>query len=277
MARIRSIKPEFFTSEQIADCSPNARLLFIGMWCFCDDQGIHPASVKTLKMQIFPADHFSIEQVQDMVDELLNSSLMIEYDVDNKRYWKVTGWNHQKIDRPNSKYPLPNKDESINRLPDELPNTRRKVAERSPEEGKGEEGKGVEGKGMDTSSPLPPKSPEQESPPTTFEKKIKNEETIKNGYHQINIHPRFNEIREFIIFRLPHLKNTNATEINRWLHDGADPETDIFPSIENSIEFKRGDIGSFSYFTRPIMSCVSIRKEREEQSKRLGEKYAKSV
>jgi hypothetical protein len=32
MARIRSIKPEFFTSISIADLSRDARLMFIGMW-----------------------------------------------------------------------------------------------------------------------------------------------------------------------------------------------------------------------------------------------------
>jgi len=43
MARIRTIKPEFWVSEQVGECSPNARLLFIGMWNFCDDRGVHPA------------------------------------------------------------------------------------------------------------------------------------------------------------------------------------------------------------------------------------------
>ena len=42
MARIRTIKPEFWTSEQVVDCSPTARLLFIGLWNFCDDGGVHP-------------------------------------------------------------------------------------------------------------------------------------------------------------------------------------------------------------------------------------------
>ena len=41
MARIRSIKPEFWTAEQVMECSPMARLLFIGMWNFCDDGGNH--------------------------------------------------------------------------------------------------------------------------------------------------------------------------------------------------------------------------------------------
>lgn len=34
MARIRTIKPEFWTSEQVMGCAPLARLLFIGLWNF---------------------------------------------------------------------------------------------------------------------------------------------------------------------------------------------------------------------------------------------------
>ena len=48
MARIRTVKPEFWTSEQVAECTPIARLAFIGIWNFCDDNGIHPASIKRL-------------------------------------------------------------------------------------------------------------------------------------------------------------------------------------------------------------------------------------
>lgn len=41
MARIRTIKPEFWTAEQVMELSRDARLLFIGMWNFCDDAGVH--------------------------------------------------------------------------------------------------------------------------------------------------------------------------------------------------------------------------------------------
>jgi len=34
MARIRTIKPEFWTAEQVMELSRDARLLFIGMWNF---------------------------------------------------------------------------------------------------------------------------------------------------------------------------------------------------------------------------------------------------
>lgn len=108
MARIRTIKPEFWTSEQIVECSPTARLLFIGMWNFCDDAGIHPASAMRIKMQIFPADGISVSDVEYMLDELLQAGLLIQYEAEGKSYYQVTGWQHQKIDKPNFRYPSPN-------------------------------------------------------------------------------------------------------------------------------------------------------------------------
>ena len=107
MARIRTIKPEFWTDEQVADCSPTARLLFIGLWSFCDDGGNHPASTKTLKMEIFPGDDFSSETISEMIRELIRAELVVEYESEGKRYWHVTGWHHQKIEKPNKRYPSP--------------------------------------------------------------------------------------------------------------------------------------------------------------------------
>lgn len=39
MARIRTIKPSFFRSEDVAALPLRARLLWIGLWTQCDDQG----------------------------------------------------------------------------------------------------------------------------------------------------------------------------------------------------------------------------------------------
>ena len=105
MARIRTVKPEFWTSEQVAECSTTTRLLFIGMWNFCDDGGNHPASLKSLKMQIFPSDDISVLSIGDMVNELVEHGLITQYTVNNKNYWHVLGWHHQKIDKPNYKNP----------------------------------------------------------------------------------------------------------------------------------------------------------------------------
>ncbi len=133
MARIRSIKPEFWSSEQVMECSPMARLLFIGLWNFCDDGGNHVASAKTVKAEIFPGDDISSTDVQGMLDELSSNSLIAFYTNGDKQYLHVTGWKkHQKIDRPTYKHPAFSNDD------------RRGLDESSTPgvEGSGEEGKG---------------------------------------------------------------------------------------------------------------------------------------
>lgn len=111
MARIRTIKPEFWTSEQIMECNPMTRLLFIGIWNFCDDAGNHPASSKTIKALVFPGDDITSADVQRMLDELSTNGLIAFYDASGKTYLHVTGWlSHQKIDRPTYKFPKPDID-----------------------------------------------------------------------------------------------------------------------------------------------------------------------
>lgn len=56
MAKIRGIKPEFWTDEAIVELSPLARLLFIGMWNFACDNGHLADKPRQIKMRILPAD-----------------------------------------------------------------------------------------------------------------------------------------------------------------------------------------------------------------------------
>jgi hypothetical protein len=100
MARIRSIKPEFFTSGQLVECSTNARLLFVGTWVFADDKGRHKLNFKTLKMEVFPGDPFTADDVEAMFRELWAADLVTVYEVKGSRFFVVNGWHHQKIDRP---------------------------------------------------------------------------------------------------------------------------------------------------------------------------------
>jgi hypothetical protein len=139
MARIRTIKPEFWTSEQIVECSMSARLLFIGLWNFCDDNGVHPYTIKTIKMEVFPGDEIKLSTIENWMNELEKNGLIKTYHIDDKRYLLVTGWQHQKIDRPNPKHPLPIK------FDDDSTNDHRYIDEQSPPEGKGRESNGKEG------------------------------------------------------------------------------------------------------------------------------------
>lgn len=154
MARMRIVKPEFWTSSQVVECSTNARLLFIGMWNFCDDAGIHPHNIKRLKMEVFPGDDFTEEQIRGMVNELIAAELLLNYEAEGKEWLIVTGWHHQKIDKPNYRYPKP-----------DSTNTSRTVGEQSetihPRIGIGREGNsnGEEGNGLHAATPQnPPKT-----------------------------------------------------------------------------------------------------------------------
>ncbi len=106
MARIRSIKPEFWTDEKVVELSPFARLLFIGMWNFCDDEGRMVYSPKRIKMQVFPADSIDLTE---LLEEIRKSKLVYVYSVDGVEYLQVCGFlKHQKVDkRTKSKYPAP--------------------------------------------------------------------------------------------------------------------------------------------------------------------------
>jgi hypothetical protein len=83
MARIRTVKPEFFTSEDIVGLTPIARLLYIALWCEADREGRLSWKPKTFKMRYFPGDSVNIEK---LCDELRESSLVLVYIVNDIEY-----------------------------------------------------------------------------------------------------------------------------------------------------------------------------------------------
>lgn len=102
MARIRTIKPEFWTDEKIGSVSIPARLLLVGALNFADDHGGLDRSAKQLKAQVFPYDAIDCEP---LVLELIGAGLLIEYQVADGKYLHIKGFQkHQKVDHP-SKFP----------------------------------------------------------------------------------------------------------------------------------------------------------------------------
>ena len=154
MPRIRTIKPEFWTSEDVVGCSRDARLLFVGMWNFCDDRGVHPASIKRLKMEVLPNDDCPPQMIEGWIRELVDATLLREFTTENREFWWVTGWHHQRIDRPHPRYPAPPVDGSYStrarRVIDERSTTDTETEGKRKRKGNGNgretEGKGREGK-----------------------------------------------------------------------------------------------------------------------------------
>lgn len=138
MARIRTIKPDFWTDENIVECSVSARLLFIGLLNFADDNGNLVYSAKKIKMQIFPGDSFDCEP---LINELITHGLLIEYSVNNSKYLNIKGFKKHQVINRKSKTDIPEPDftESSN-------NTHGALHESSMTERKGKEGKGIKEK-----------------------------------------------------------------------------------------------------------------------------------
>ena len=133
MARIRTIKPEFWTDDAVTECSLTARLLFIGLWNFADDNGNIERSSKQMKMKIFPADSLETEP---LVVELIQRGLLIEYEYESCKYLHIKGFEKHQVINKKSKTGNP-KYEDSRRTTTPLPNY-------SHMEGKGREGKGKE-------------------------------------------------------------------------------------------------------------------------------------
>lgn len=98
MARIRTIKPEFWIDPTLIECSLSARLLFVGTWNFADDYGNLEAHPLRIKAQIFPMDDI---QVEPLIAELVDHGLLVAYEADGKNYLHIKSFQrHQKINRP---------------------------------------------------------------------------------------------------------------------------------------------------------------------------------
>jgi hypothetical protein len=180
VARIRTIKPEYWTDERVGECSVSARLLFIACWNFSDDHGGLDRSSRQLKAQAFPYDNVDCES---LVQELLRAGLLIEYEVSGKKYLHIKGFRtHQKVEKPaKPRVPLYEPSPSPPRaLPDNSPSG----SGNSPASSglfSGREGKGREGSVGES----PPKSgsrPDEPEPHTPAVDSLEYEQAIMAKY-----------------------------------------------------------------------------------------------
>lgn len=105
MARKRMIDPEFWSDEEIGQWSHSARLFYIALWNFADDEGRFKAHDNLLKSQIFPYDNKV--NIQNLKKEM-NGKIQW-YEIEGLQYGFIRNFNkHQKIDHPSkSKLPDP--------------------------------------------------------------------------------------------------------------------------------------------------------------------------
>lgn len=161
MARIRSIHPGFFTDEAAVTLSPFARLLLIGIWTECDDQGAFEWKPVTLKMRLLPVDNVD---VAELLEELSAANVVMRYEHRGKYYGLVRNFRlYQRPKKPNSTHFIPIEFRTYVGLTD--PNGEPEAVEGDPVPQKGEMPPQMEDGGWRMED-IPP-SPDGDVPPST--------------------------------------------------------------------------------------------------------------
>lgn len=114
MARIRSVKPEFFRHErlqalEVENPGAHCMLTFAGLWIICDRAGRFEWKPRTIHLDILPFVEFDIGQTM----RLLAASEFIEkYEILGKVYGHIPSWTeHQTFESlKNEKVRFPSPD-----------------------------------------------------------------------------------------------------------------------------------------------------------------------
>ena len=158
MARIRTIKPEFWEDEKLAKLPVNARLMFIGTWNFADDNGALLANPVLMKSHIFPYEDIGISTISEWIDMLVENGMLIRTTYNGKDYLVIRKFLiHQKINRKSIRIniPLP----VVLQVIDEYNKTHGVLTESSLQEreqgiGKRNDGTGMEEEMKEESAPV---------------------------------------------------------------------------------------------------------------------------
>lgn len=145
MARIRTIKPDFFRHEGLFEAEREEglplRVAFAGLWTAADREGRFAWSPRALKLDCLPYNDVDFARV---LDALATRAFIVKYAVDGREFGHIPSWHeHQVI----------NNREKASAIPDPNENNRLTCAPRvdhacatplvqGQAEGKGKEGKG---------------------------------------------------------------------------------------------------------------------------------------
>lgn len=100
MSRIRSIHPRLFTDDAFMAASPHARLLFIGLWGECFDDGVFEWKPLTLKARLLPVDNVD---VAELLIELQTLNCVMRFNIGDRSFGAVR--NFRRFQRPKKPKP----------------------------------------------------------------------------------------------------------------------------------------------------------------------------
>lgn len=146
--RIRTIKPDFWKHDGIAELQYGTRLLFIALWCIADRRGRMEDRPRRIKAECFPYDELDVDA---MLSELHRAGFIDRYEAEGVRVIEVCSFEkHQRLTGKEAETEsiYPGKQRGNN---GEAPSTSPVAQERKGKERKGI-GKEEEGKGLHASA-----------------------------------------------------------------------------------------------------------------------------
>lgn len=106
--RIRTIRPEFYQSESVGSMTWKARLVFINLWSYVEDNGVNLDNPRLFRGQCMPYDDSVLDDIEDAFAELEQCGSIIRYERDGKRLLFIPGFEKwQNIQRPGTCHYLP--------------------------------------------------------------------------------------------------------------------------------------------------------------------------
>jgi hypothetical protein len=101
-ARKRTLDPGIWSDEGFLQLSDGARLFFIGLISFGDDEGRGSAMVKTLKARIFPSDGDArLMEIQGYKLEVSKYTHTVFYSSAGSEFYALLKWHdYQSLDHP---------------------------------------------------------------------------------------------------------------------------------------------------------------------------------
>lgn len=205
MARIRTIKPEFFTSEDVVSVSPLARLLYAGLWCEADREGRVAWKPVTLAIRYMPREQ---DQFEAVACELTERNMVVLYGPGYA--WIPTFLLHQRPNPREAKSVIPAPPvEIVDKFNRDYPQLHAANLDLHAQGGReGKEGKGREG-GVRTPERQNPVDNKSESTPIPW---WKSDAGIRAKGEELKLEPnRGEDWREYKARIFARIKDTEKT------------------------------------------------------------------
>ncbi len=95
----RTLRPQFFTSEQVASVSYPARLCFAGLWCIADREGRLEDKPNQIRIHLFPYD--TKLDVGKLLQELKEADLIYRYECEGVKVVAIPTFTEHQPVHPN--------------------------------------------------------------------------------------------------------------------------------------------------------------------------------